>query len=341
MSGLFVLGVAAVCLLLSIDLLSVLARFLVEQQAGVSAVLRLLASKVPWFLHLAMPVAAVFAVLVSGGRMARDSELKAAQAGGIPPRALLVPALAWGLAVSAVAVVNNGMVEPRAERAYQAIIDDFLYGRPPVASERDVSYLIDDTIFHAARVRADRDDPELAALSGVLVRLEDGTVLTAHNGTWDAGASAWTLGPGWRMPPEGDPERRDRTELAFALRAAPSDTLVRADTLPLGELRRRISDRLAAGAEALALRFDFHRRLADAASAAVFTLIAGALALRVRGRAAGVAWTIVLVAGFWAAWTFAAALFDQGVIGPVVAAWSTPAAVTTIGAVLALRSDLT
>lgn len=341
MSGLFVLGVAAVCLLLSIDLLSVLARFLVEQQAGVSAVLRLLASKVPWFLHLAMPVAAVFAVLVSGGRMARDSELKAAQAGGIPPRALLVPALAWGLAVSALAVVNNGMVEPRAERTYQAIIDDFLYGRPPVASERDVSYLIDDTIFHAARVRADRDDPDLAALSGVLVRLADGTVLTARNGTWDAGAAAWMLGPGWRVPPEGDPERRHRTELAFALPAAPSDTLVRADTLPLGELRRRIDDRLAAGAEALELRFDLHRRLADAASAAVFTLIAGALALRVRGRAAGVAWTIVLVAGFWAAWTFAAALFDQGVIGPVVAAWSTPATVTTIGAVLALRSDLT
>jgi hypothetical protein len=141
MSGLFVLGVAAVCLLLSIDLLSVLARFLVEQQAGPSAVLRLLVSKVPWFLHLAMPVAAVFAVLVSGGRMARDSELKAAQAGGIPPRALLVPVLAWGLAVSAVAVVNNGMVEPRAERAYQAIIDDFLYGRPPVASERAVCSL--------------------------------------------------------------------------------------------------------------------------------------------------------------------------------------------------------
>jgi len=338
-TGLFLLGVAGVSLLLSIDLLSVLARFLIEQEADLATVARLLLAKTPWFLHLAMPVAATFAVLVTGGRMARDSELKAAQAGGIAPRSLIVPLVAWGVLISGAGVVVNGVVEPRSERVYQRIIDGFLYGRPPAASERDVSYLVDDTIFHASRIRADRDDPRQADLDGVLVRLPDGTLLTARSGRWRSDEGVWDLAEGWRLPADGDPVPRGPETLAFPLQVDPSTSLARGDTLPLGELRERIAERRAAGTDASEARFDLHRRLADATSAAVFVLAAAALALRLRGRAAGVAWTIVLVAGFWAAWTLSAALFDQGVLGPVAAAWATPAAVATIGVALALRSD--
>lgn len=340
-TGLFLLGVAAVSLLLSIDLLSVLARFLIEQQAGPDTILRLLVSKIPWFLHLALPVAAVFAVLVTGGRMARDSELKAAQAGGIPPRALLVPLVGWGLLVSGLALVNNGMIEPRAEAGYQRIIDEFLYGRPPAASERDVSYLLDGTIFHAARVRAVPGDSERADLDGILVREPDGTLLTANRGSWDSTRRTWRLEAGWRAVPGADPSRHAGTVLSFPLDADPAQTLAREGTLPLTELHERIGERVEAGADARPLRFDLHRRLADAASAAVFTLAAGAVALRVRGRAAGVAWTIALVAGFWAAWTLSGALFDRGVLGPLTAAWATPAAVVAVALVTAARSDAT
>ncbi len=338
-SGLFLLGIAGVTLLLSIDLLSVLARFLIEQEVGFTMVGRLLLAKLPWFMHLALPVAAVFAVLVAGGRMARDSELKAAQAGGIAPRALLVPLLAWGLMVSAIATWNNGVLEPRAERAYQELIDSFLYNQPPAASDRDVSFLLDDTIFHAARIRAERNDPTRANLEGVLVRYPDGTLLTARHGKWDSTQGTWTLEEGWRIPPEGDPILSEGASLTFALEAAPSETLSRSTLLTLGELATQIAEQRSVGVDASDLRFALHRRLADAASAAVFVLVAAALALRLQGRAGGVAWTIVLVAGFWATWTLTAALYEQGVTGPIVAAWATPAFVTLIAVGLALRSD--
>ncbi len=333
------LGVAGVALLLSIDLLSVLARFLIEHDAGFVTVLRLLAAKAPWFLHLGVPVAATFAVLVAGGRMARDSELKAAQAGGIAPRALILPLVAWGLLVSLGAVVVNGEIEPRAERAYQRIIESFLYGRPPLASERDVSYRVGDTIFHAARVRATPEDPRRASLDGILVRLPDGTLWTAREGVWDADAGLWTLQEGWTMPPQGDPAPATTRSLPFPLELDPGASLAREDTLTLGELATQLAERSGAGAAAAELRFEFHRRLADAASAAVFVLVAAALALRLRGRAAGIAWTIVLVAGFWATWTFSATLFEREVLGAVAAAWATPALVGAVGAALALRSD--
>ena len=338
-TGLFVLGIFGVSLLLSIDLLSVLARFLIEHDAGFVTVVRLLAAKTPWFLHLALPVAATFAVLVTTGRMARDSELKAAQAGGLSPRSLIVPFIAWGLLVSTAAVVVNGSWEPRAERSYQRIIEGFLYGRPPLASERDVSYLVEDVIFHAARVRAASDDAERAALSGVLVRLEDGTLWTAREGVWDPDAATWSLDEGWTLPADGDPIAAGPRTIRFPLELDPADSLARSETQTVGELARIVAERRAAGADAAEQRFDLHRRLADAASAAVFVLVAAALGLRLRGRAAGVAWTIALVAAFWATWTLAAALFDRGVLGPLVAAWSTPVAVAFVGSLLALRND--
>lgn len=335
----FVLGVAGVSLLLSIDLLSVLARFLIEHDADLPTVGRLLASKTPWFLHLAMPVAATFAVLVAGGRMARDSELKAAQAGGIGPRALILPLVAWGVLVSGIAVFVNGTLEPRAERSYQRIIEGFLYSRPPLASERDVSYLVGGVIFHAARVRAEPDAPTQATLDGVLVRRTDGTLWTAREGVWDADAGTWTLKEGWTLPPDGDPTDAGVRTLAFPLELDPASSLARGETLTLSELSRQVAERDAAGTDASDLRFDLHRRLADAASAAVFVLAASALALRLRGRAAGIAWTIALVAGFWAAWTFSATLYERDVLSAVAAAWATPAVVALIGLALTLRSD--
>lgn len=337
-TGLYVLGVAALCLLLSVDLLSVLARFLIEQDAGLGTVARLLVFKLPWFLHLAMPVAAVFAVMLAAGRMGRDSELKAAQAGGIPPSALLLPVVAWGVLVSGLTLLNNGEVEPRAERAYEAVIDGFLYSRPPAASQRNVSYLLDGTVFHAARMQARRDDPAVADLYGVLVRRPDGTLLTAREGTWDGREATWTLQDGQRIPTGAPPDPLGGVELAFPLPSEPSETLQSSATQTLGDLAERVTRVLAAGGDAREARFELHRRLADASSAAVFTLAAAALALRLRGRAAGFAWTIVLVVLFWSLWTLSAALFEQRVLGPVPAAWLTPAAVAMLGALLAWRS---
>jgi lipopolysaccharide export system permease protein len=84
-------------------------------------------------------------------------------------------------------------------------------------------------------------------------------------------------------------------------------------------------------------RFELHRRLADASSAIVFALVAGALGLRVRGRGGGFAWTIVLLVLFWAAWTLTGSLFESGVLRAVAAAWVTPAFVGAIGLALAWR----
>lgn len=333
-AGLYLLGVAALCLLLSIDLLSVLARFLVEHDASAGTVARLVFFKLPWFLHLTLPLAVVFAVLVASGRLAKDAELKAAYAGAVPPVRLLLPLTAVGLAVASVAVVVNGWLEPWGEAAYQAEIQRFLYVRPPAATQTDAAFAVEGVgTFFAARLRADRDDPTFAELSGVLVVLADGRTVTAPRGVWSADARTWTL-EGARvttaLASEGVLER-EPLSLPFPLESTPEQTLTRPAQQTLTQLSTRVRDQREAGGNVGEALFALHRRLADASSAAVFALAAGALALRVRGRSAGLGWTIALMVAFWASWTLTGSLFGQGVVGPYVAAWATPAAVGAAG----------
>ena len=78
--------------------------------------------------------------------------------------------------------------------------------------------------------------------------------------------------------------------------------------------------------------------MCDAFSSPIFAAFAAAIALRVRGREAGFAWTIVLMVLFWAVWVLSGDLFSSGALGPVVAAWLTPVAAAAGAAVVAART---
>lgn len=337
-ASLHLLGVGAICLLLSVDLLSVLARFLVQQDATPADAGQLLLYKLPWFLHLALPVAVVFAVLLAGGRMAKDSELKGAYSLGVPPLSLLAPLVGFGLFVGALSLANNGFLEARAEAAYQAKIDSYIYVRPPAELQMNAAYRIEDDIFYASRIRSVLTDPDIADLSGVMVTLADGTLITARSGQWDSRDRVWRLENVHANVLGEEPAPRSALELPFALAATPAETLARPAEMPLDQLWRQYRLIAAAGGETREFGFDLHRRIADALSAAIFAAFAGSIALRVRGRAAGFAWTIVLMVAFWAAWVLSANLFEAGAVGPVVAAWLTPGVATVGAAALALRT---
>ena len=335
-SGLYLLGVAAFCLLLSIDTLTVWASFLIEQDATPFTVLKLMLYRLPFFLHLSLPIAAVFAVLLATGRLAKDSELKAAYASGIAPLSLLGPLLLFGLLISAVATLNNGYLEPRGEIAQTRLEASFYNARPSAETQRDVSFHQQGGIYHAARIRADEFDRTRAELTGVLVYGEDGTVWSARYGVWDSVAKTWQLEEVEVLLPGEAPRNRASVTLPFDLEADAGESLREADNLTLSELLQRINSGRGAGQNLAGDVFNFHRRLADAFSAFIFVLVAGALGLNLRGRSAGFGWTIVLLVCFFALWTLSESFFEQGVLPPVAAAWFTSAVVGAIGALLAL-----
>lgn len=336
-TGLYLIGVATICLLLSVDMLSVLARFLVQQGASLAQTGMLLLYKLPWFLHLALPVAVVFAVLLACGRMAKDSELKAAYSLGVTPASLLWPLVLFGLLVGVVSFINNGFIESRAEAAYQRQIDAFLYVRPPNELQLDAAYRLPDGVFYAARMRSQDGNTDRADLTGVLVVLDDGTTIVAANGEWDSTERVWHLTSAERTVPGSQPEGVESLTLPFALEATAQETLARPAEMPFDQLWRQLRTVVNAGGDGRELAYDLHRRVADALSAAFFAAFAGAIALRVGGRESGFAWTMVLMVLFWALWVLSGNLFTSGALGPVVAAWLTPVAAAVGATVLAAR----
>ncbi|MDQ3458605.1 MAG: LptF/LptG family permease [Deinococcota bacterium] len=334
-SILYVVGVGSFILLLMIDFLTLWARFLIDFQAPLGVIGRLLTFQLPYFLHLSLPVAVVFAILLATGRLARDSELKAVYASGVPPLRLLAPLLLFGAVVSIIAVVNNGFLEPRGQVAYERTVASFFYERPTAEVQPDVSYVLaDGSIFFAGRLRGLEDDLDQAQLQGVLVILPDGSQISAPAGVWDSRARTWALDEAVRSAPDAPPERLGGHVLPFDTRRG--SELVPPNQRSLDGLWDEIRAVRETRGDARELLFEFHRRVADASGALIFALLAGTLGLGLRGRSGGFAWTIVLLVVFYFLWTLAGDLHDQRVLSPALAAWFTPAVVGGFGALLAL-----
>ncbi len=330
-AALYLLGVTAFCLLLSVDYLSVMAQFLINQNASLLQVGRLLALKLPAFLHLSLPIAGVFGVLLATGRLARDSELKAAYALGIRPRAFIAPLAGFGVVVTLLATINNGWLEPLAERSYNAAVESFYSARPPAEYQSNVAWNIGGDIYFATDVRTQPDDPGTAILSGPAVLLSDGSSLTATRGVWDSRNREWTLEDAQLARPGSAPEDTGDRTVAFAFTGDPSATLMREELVTITELQERRALAADAGGSTRAEDFALHRRLADAFSGFCFVLAAAFLGASVRERAAAFALTIGLIVVFYALWTVSATMFDRGVLTAVQAAWLTPLTVAVLG----------
>ena len=337
---LYLLGLAAFWLLLSIDTLVTYSNFLIYYGASLGQIGRLMLYRLPYLMHIALPVALVFAVLLATGRLAKDSELKATYAAGVPPMRLLTPLILFGLGVSLVAVLNNGFLEPLGVAAEDTLVNTFYYDRPPAESQTNVAYRVADLgVFYAGRVQADETDPNRADLSGVLVIQNDGTTVTAPSGVWNSekGEQTWTLEDAQVETPGSAPRLTATLTLPFSSAAAATETLTSSDQLTLSELAHRLGAARAAGGDTRDLTFTLHRRLADAFGAVIFALIAGALGLTLHGRSAGFGWTIVLIVVFYVLWTLSGNFFEQRVLPPVTAAWLTSAVVGVVGLLVAWR----
>jgi lipopolysaccharide export system permease protein len=333
---LYIVGVLAFCLLLSVDRMVSWASFFIEQKAPPSEVGNIMLFSLPEFLHLAMPAAIAFGVLLATGRLAKDSELKAAYSSGVAPLRLLAAMLFFGLVISALTLLNNGYILPRSEYNKEATIARIFKTLPPAETQRDVAYrTTDNGIFYAGRISRDEGmNRNEASLSGVLVRQEDGTTITAASGIWDSDKKTWTLTGAQIVTPDGKAAMQREKVLDFDVRT-PDKQLTQDKYLTLSDLWQRVSSQGEIGGGAREALYVFHQRIADALSAFIFALIACVLGLELHGRSAGFGWTIVLILVFWVLWTLSQNLFEQGVLSPVMGAYFSVFIMGAIGAGLA------
>jgi lipopolysaccharide export system permease protein len=93
-------------------------------------VVRLVAYSLPWVVMMSFPFGSLVGALMAVGRIASDNEALAFAASGVPPRQLLVPLLALGVAFSAVSFVMNDYFLPLGTIRYAEIYRRIVYSNP-------------------------------------------------------------------------------------------------------------------------------------------------------------------------------------------------------------------
>jgi lipopolysaccharide export system permease protein len=115
-------------------------------------VVRLVAYSLPWVVMMSFPFGSLVGALMAIGRLASDNEVLAFAASGIPPRQLLVPLLALGVAFSAVSFVMNDYFLPLGTIRYTEIYRRIVYSNPSLEIEPQSIKKLDDVTIVTATV---------------------------------------------------------------------------------------------------------------------------------------------------------------------------------------------
>lgn len=296
--GPYAAGVLLFLALLTTDLLTSLSGFLLARGVEPEKVALLVLYRLPWTLNLALPLGLVFAILVGLSRLIRQSELKAAYAGGVPPWSLLRPLVLLGLLVGGVVLLNGGFLRPVALERYDALLARIFYGEGGISGVlRNQVYAPPGLgVYFAEEVRPEGGGTRLYRLR--VVR-PDGTVYSAEEGVWDE--KGWSFS-GYQVE-KGRPRAFQGT-LPFPARFTPKESLGSRDpydTYALPELQERAKVDPKA-------RFALYRRYSDALGAFLLAWTAAAVGLSLREAPYAFLAIVLLIFGYYVLWTFAAQL---------------------------------
>ncbi|MGQ9735361.1 MAG: LptF/LptG family permease [Thermaceae bacterium] len=294
--------------LLTFDLLAALSGVLLSQGAEPKAVALLVLYRLPWSLNLALPLGLVFAILVALSRLIRQSELKAAYAGGVPPLALLRPLVLLSLLVGGVVLLNGGFWRPLALERYDALLARILYGEGGFSGTlRNQVYSPPGLGVYFAEEMQPTPEGKVRLLR-IRVVEPDGTVYSGEEGFWTE--------EGWAF--RGYVVRGGRPEafqgnLPFPARFIPKESLGSRDpfdTTTFPELRERAKVDPKA-------RFALYRRFSDALGAVLLGWTAAAVGLSLREAPYAFLAIVLLIFGYYVFWTLSAQLahFDMAAWG--------------------------
>lgn len=316
--------VSLVLLLLLYFLLDVLADVL-ARGAPVALVARYLLFKLPSAIGPGLPLALLFAALLTLTRLGQDGEIKAALLTGVGPRRFVMPVLGLGLAVSALALLNNELVVPWSEQRAAEVERDILLISPETIVQQGSFF--EDALGRSIFIGEVTPSGEFRDVTVITPGSSSGPreLLEAELGQPVAEEGVWRLtGIAFRVLRDARLTLDFRADSAtLPVRGLTARTSAAADLayLPLSELlaRLRLDPGTAKPAEWTAL----HRKLAEPLAATAFALFAAAVGLFTfrRGAQLGFVTVLLLTFVYYATWSVSKLLGAQGTLPAYVAGW--------------------
>ncbi|WP_164927994.1 LptF/LptG family permease [Deinococcus radiodurans] len=352
-------ALAAVILLFLLAGLEEVIGPLLAKGASPLLVARLLALSVPEALSRALPIGLMFATLLGLSRLAADSEIKGALAGGVPVTRLLRPVLLLALGITVLSFLIGEGLRPKAYSESLRVQQQIVFDNPRVtglgqAGEGGQTLVLTDALNRAISVGEVRPGGELRDLRIVAMQAGEAPreVITAESGTLVPGSNVLELRRGQRVTYQN---ARPVTVLSFENGRLPVQDVQanfakdeRSSTaqaglvnLPLRELWDRTEafrqQKVPAPAEFTA----FHRKIAEPLAALALAFFAVSLAVySFRGSLnLGFTWAILLAFAYYATWSVFRIMGENGGLPPVVAAYAPDLIAVVAGLALLWRSE--
>lgn len=335
-------GLAVVVVLLMLASLFELAAPIIAKGADPLLVMQYLGFRLPEAFARSMPLALLFAVLLSLSRLTQDGELKAAIVGGVSPGRLAVPVLIVGVVVAILAFANAEALVPRGNAQALRVSKDIILANPRVLVEEGQWFK--DGQGQAIHVRGIKSG---GALEGVTVlQTASGqvprSVMRAVRGRIEAGAIV--LEEGTRLTyRRGDPY--PAMVMSFSSATVPirdlqegADIAEKPINLSLPVLTARIADLRRQGAPVYAEQTALHRKFAEPVAAVAFALFGVAMALYTlrSNQNVGFVGVMFLTFFYYATWSVFRVMGEQGALWPALAAWAPDLIYAGAGLVLLL-----
>ena len=348
----FILAAGVTTFLLLVNALFKLADLFISHSLSSRDALSFVLLGLPHVVVLTIPIGALFAVLMTAGRLSADSELIALHSCGVPLSRVARPLLAAGFALFVLDLVLTTVVMPPANRALGRLTLRVALSGAKASIEPRV--FIEE--FTGLVLYVDRIDRESGRWNGVLLfdqtATTDEVLVTADIGELSTdprtGAAWLTLRDA--VTHRLQPDRPDKyntninTLMQIRLEAPGSSTGLRkvgvreTDTR---DLLARFTDPQLKAAERLDARVEVHKRIAIPGAALLFAFVGFPLGVRNRrgGRSFGLTMSALLVVVYYVLLSNGELLARSGSVPPALGIWLPNVAMALVGVVLLRRAS--
>lgn len=286
--------------------------------------------KMPAVVVYIFPMATLLAALLAFGRLSSSSEIIAFRAGGISLYRMIVPVLAFGLAISLITLSFYEVVVPEANKAAKDLmIEATGKHTPTIQNNILIPEIIEGRLtrmFYASSIKG-------GVMEGVVVqefsenRLSQ--IINADEAIWEKEKNSWLFKNGiiYLIDKNGEYKHTIKfKEQEMAIKYDPSDFDIgeqNPEDMNMRELHRYIALKTKMGADTTDLKIQFNLKGAIPFACLVFALLGAPLGLSPQRSASSIGLGIsVLIIFFYYFMTFISmAIGELKILTPFIAAW--------------------
>jgi lipopolysaccharide export system permease protein len=347
----FVLGLSIFTFVLLIARLLKLIELVVNRGLPASSVLKLFAYILPAFLEVSVPMAMLLAILIAFGRLSADSEMIALRSSGLSLYQLLPPIAAFVLLATIATAFLSFNARPWGNRSLKTALFDIARTRA-VAGLRSQVFNDDfpGLVIYTEGIERTGDRLHHVLISDERDPQQHNTIL-AREGLMISDSRAQTvtlrLLDGWMHTADPTGRAEYHTEfqsydvnldlrLAYAGLRREQD----AKEMTLGQLRRAIARKQAAGLSYEPELVEYHRKFSIPFACVVFGLVAIPLGVQPTrsARSHGFAVSLVLIFAYYILLSAGQGLAEHAIVPAAIGLWLPNVALGTLGLFLFRRA---